>query len=141
VSEANKRLFASLMEEVFNRGNLGIADDYVAPDFRNHEAADNPGPQGFKATARWLRTAFPDYRAVLHEIIAEGDFVVGRLTVSGTHQGDFMGMPASGRAFSVQHIHVYRVADGKVVEHWACRDDLGQLAQLGLLSGAVALRR
>jgi predicted ester cyclase len=69
---------------------------------------------------------------VLHEIVAERDLVVGRITVSGTHQGDYMGMPATGRSFSVEHIHMARVADRKVAEHWACRDDLGQLVQLGL---------
>jgi predicted ester cyclase len=58
--------------------------------------------------------------------------VVGRLILSGTHQGEFMGVPPTGRSFSVQHMNMYRVADGKVAEHWACRDDLGQFAQLGL---------
>jgi steroid delta-isomerase-like uncharacterized protein len=107
-------------------------------DFLNHEAPENRGPEGFKATARWLRTAFPDLHAVVHETVAEGDLVVGRITLSGTHQGDYMGVPATGRSFSVQHMHMYRVADGKLAEHWACRDDLGQLAQLGLTLPASA---
>ena len=128
-----KRMFVTLMEEVFNRGNFDVADDLVAADFHNHEAPDSPGPEGFKAAAKWLRSAFPDYRAELHEFVAADDLVVGRLMVSGTHQGDFMGVPATGRFFRVQHIHMYRVKDGKLAEHWACRDDLGQLAQLGLL--------
>jgi steroid delta-isomerase-like uncharacterized protein len=133
VSEENKRLFVQLMEEVFNQGNFDVADELVATDFLNHEAPDSRGPEGFKQTARWLRTAFPDLRAVPHEIVAERDLVVGRITVSGTHQGDYMGMPATGRSFSVEHMHMARVADRKVAEHWACRDDLlGQLVQLGL---------
>ena len=133
MSEENKRLFVQLMEEVFNQGNFDVADELVATDFLNHEAPDSRGPEGFKQTARWLRTAFPDLRAVLHEIVAERDLVVGRITVSGTHQGDYMGMPATGRSFSVEHMHMARVADRKVAEHWACRDDLlGQLVQLGL---------
>jgi predicted ester cyclase len=74
----------------------------------------------------------PDLHAVLHELVAERDLVVGRITLTGTHQGDFMGMAPTGQSFSVQHMHLYRVADGKVAEHWACRDDLGQLVQLGL---------
>jgi steroid delta-isomerase-like uncharacterized protein len=132
VSEENKRLFVQAMEEVFNRGNLDVADELVAPDFFNHEAPDSRGPEGFKATPRWLRAAFPDLHAELHQLVAEGDLVVGRLILTGTHQGEFMGVPPTGRSFSVQHIHMYRVADGKVAEHWACRDDLGQFAQLGL---------
>jgi steroid delta-isomerase-like uncharacterized protein len=129
----NKELFQYLMNEVFNRGNFDAADELVAPDFVNHEAPDSPGPEGFKQTAMWLRSAFPDLRAELHELVSEGDLVVGRLKVSGTHTGEFMVAPPTGRSFSVQHIHMYRLADGKLAEHWACRDDMGQLAQLGLL--------
>jgi predicted ester cyclase len=72
--------------------------------------------------------AFPDLHAELHQLVAEGDLVVGRLILSGTHQGEFMGVPPTGRSFPVQHMHMYRVADGKAAEHWACRDDLGQFA-------------
>jgi predicted ester cyclase len=81
----------------------------------------------------WLRSAFPDYHAELHDLLVDDDLVVGRLTVSGTHRGEFMGAPPTGRAFRVQHMHMYRVQNGQLVEHWACRDDLGMLTQLGLL--------
>jgi len=138
MSEEHKQLLQRLMEEVFNGGNYDVADQLVAPDFLNHEASEGPRrPEGFKATARWLRGAFPDLHTVLHEIVAEGDLVVGRITVSGTHRGEFMGAQPTGRRFSVQHLHMYRVADGKVAEHWACRDDVAQLAQLGLMPPAV----
>jgi predicted ester cyclase len=70
---------------------------------------------------------------VLHEVVAEGDLIVGRMTLSGTHQGDYLGVPGTSRSFTVQHLHMYRVTDGQIVEHWACRDDLGQLTQLGLV--------
>jgi predicted ester cyclase len=132
VSGDHKRLFATLMDEVFNRGNYDAADDLVAADFHNHEAPDSPGPEGFKATARWLRHVFPDYRAELHETLSDGDYIVARLMVSGTHVGDFMGMVGTGRTFSVQHMHMYRIENDKLAEHWACRDDLGQLIQLGI---------
>lgn len=121
------------MEEVFNRGNYDVADQFVAEDFINHESPDSPGPEGFKATARWLRSVFPDYHAELHESVIDGDLLAARLIVTGTHSGDFMGARATGRSFSVQHMHMYRLKDGKLAEHWACRDDLGQLRQLGLL--------
>jgi len=128
-----KMLFLPLMEEVFNRGNYDVADDLVADDFYNHEAPDSPGPEGFKASARWLRSAFPDYHAELHELVVDGNLLVARLMVSGTHQGSFMGVLPTGRSFSVQHMHMYRVEGGKLAEHWACRDDLGQLIQLGII--------
>lgn len=132
MSEANKRLFTHLMEEVFNHGNLDVANDLVAADFLNHEAPQNRGPEGFKHTARWLRDAFPDLHATLQEIVAEDDLVFGRIILRGTHLGEFMGAPPTGRSFAVQHMHLYRVANGKLAEHWACRDDVGQLTQLGL---------
>jgi predicted ester cyclase len=132
VSTDHKQLFANLIDEVFNRGNYDVADDLVAADFFNHEAPDSPGPEGFKATARWLHQVFPDYRAELHETVSDGHLVVARLMVSGTHRGDFMGIAGTGRSFSVQHIHMYRLENDKLAEHWACRDDLGQLAQLGI---------
>ena len=132
MTEDARTVFTNLMEEVFNRGNLEVADDLVADDFLNHEAPESRGPEGFKATAAWLRSAFPDYHAELHETLVDGDLIAARLQVSGTHKGDFMGVAPTGRSFSVQHMHMYRVRDGKLVEHWACRDDLGQLGQLGL---------
>ena len=131
--EGARDLFLPLIEEVFNRGNFDVADELVADEFFNHEAPESPGPEGFKATARWLREAFPDYHAELQECVVDGDLLAARLVVSGTHQGSFMGVPGTGRFFSVQHMHMYRVEDGKLTEHWACRDDLGQLRQLGLL--------
>ncbi|HYZ09875.1 MAG TPA: ester cyclase [Pseudonocardiaceae bacterium] len=138
MSEEHKQLFQHLMEEVFNKGNYDAADQLVAPNFLNHEASEGPrGPEGFKATARWLHNAFPDLHAVLHETVAEGDLVVGRITLSGTHRGEFMGAQPTGQRFSVQHLHMYRIADGKLVEHWACRDDVAQLAQLGLMRPAM----
>ncbi len=131
-----RRLFIPLMEHVFNRGDFTAVDSLVAADFHNHEAPDQTGPAGFTATAAWLRSAFPDYHADLEELVVEGDLMVARLTVSGTHLGDFMGFAPTGRRFQVQHMHMYRVRAGKLVEHWACRDDLGQLTQLGLLTWA-----
>ncbi len=133
MSEHNKWICTHLMEEVFNRGNFDVADAFVAPDFHNHEMGDDAprGPEAFKAPARWLRRAFPDLHAVLHEVVVEGDLAVGRLTLRGTHQGDYLGVPGTGRSFAVQHVHMYRVRDGQLTEHWACRDDLGQLTQLG----------
>jgi predicted ester cyclase len=133
MQEEPKQVFITLMEEVFNRGNVDVADDLVAEDFCNHEAPNSRGPEGFKASAVWLRSAFPDYHAELHEVVVEGDLLVARLVVSGTHRGEFLGAPPTGRSFKVQHLHMYRIEAGKVAEHWACRDDLGQLNQLGLL--------
>ena len=87
------------MEEVFNRGELRRCERLVADDFYNHEAPNSLGPEGFKSSAKWLRGAFPDYHAELHEVVVEGALFVARLVVSGTHRGSFMGLPPTGGLF------------------------------------------
>ena len=80
-----------------------------------------------------LRTAFPDLRFEIHELVAEGDIVAGRLTMSGTHDGPLMGTPPTGRSVRQDHMHFVRYKDGKAVEHWGVRDDLGMMEQMGLM--------
>lgn len=69
----------------------------------------------------------------VHEVLADGDMVAYRATLSGTHAGPLLGIPATGRPFRAQHMHMLRMRDGKASEHWASRDDLGMLQQLGVL--------
>jgi predicted ester cyclase len=111
------------------------ADEYVHPDYVNHEAAAHrpPGPEGMRQTVSWLRDAFSELRFDVRDAIADGDRVALRVQMSGVHTGPLMGMPPTNKPFSVQHIHIFCVADGKIVEHWANRDDLGGMSQLGLL--------
>ena len=137
--ETNKRLALRWLEAIWN-GDLnapaaGVVEQVVHPDFHNHEAAaDRPGgPDGFRDTARRLRRAFADLRIEPLDVIAEADKVVIRARVSGRQVGPFAGMPVTGREFSVEHTHIMRIQDGKVVEHWANRDDSGMMRQLGLL--------
>lgn len=94
-----------------------------------------------RAVFESLLTAFPDRKWEIVDLIAEGDRVVARLKVSGTHQGTpalpiegglrLQRIPPTGRAYSIQHIHIFHIVDGKIAEHWATRDDLGLLEQLG----------
>lgn len=77
--------------------------------------------------------AFPDFHATIEDMVAEGDKVVVRVTATGTHQGDFMGIPATGKPFKYQEIHIARIADGKMAEHWGVEDTLGMLQQLGVV--------
>jgi steroid delta-isomerase-like uncharacterized protein len=138
--ETNKRLALRWLEAIWN-GDLdapaagGVVEQVVHPDFHNHEAAaDRPGgPDGFRDTARRLRRAFADLRIEPLDVIAEADKVVIRARVSGRQVGPFAGMPATGREFSVEHTHTVPIQDGKVLEHWANRDDYGTMRQLGLL--------
>lgn len=81
----------------------------------------------------WLRTAIPDLHYTIEDVIAEGDTVAGRVTMSGTHHGPYMGIPPTGRSFRVAEMHFVRFRDGKGIEHRAVRDDLGMMRQLGVI--------
>lgn len=122
------------LSRIFNERRYDLAPQLLAPDFVDHEAAGgNPhGPEGYVQTAKWIHTVVTDARWVEEDGIATEDRVVIRLRFSGRHTGELLGVPATGRTFSVLHIHVYRLVDGMIVEHWAVRDDLGMLQQLGV---------
>ena len=96
MSEQNKVIARRLYEEIINQGRLETADELLAPDARSHAGAP-PGPEGLKRHVTMLRSAFPDLRHNIEDVIAEGEKVVVRTTCSGTHLGDFMGIPPTGR--------------------------------------------
>ena len=132
----NKAQFRRTYEELLNEGNLAVAEELVAPDFVNHEAPPgrNRGPESMRGLASMLRAAFPDLHFTIEELVAEGDTVAGRLTMSGTHQGPLMGMPPTGRTMQQAHMHFVRFRDGKAIEHWGVRDDLAMMQQLGVIT-------
>lgn len=119
----------------------------IHPEAANREAANEPedcrgvGPEAFRATARWLTTAFSDLQWEVHDTVAGGDLVVAHSTMRGRQTGPFVAyradasvdvvFPARGRTFAVTQTHWFRVAEGAVLEHWANRDDLGMGQQLG----------
>lgn len=128
----------------------GTLDDFAAvvhPEARNREAVDEPpaargrGPAAFHATALWLREAYADLHWEVHDAVVQDDLVVLHTTMSGRQVGPFVTygpdarpvqvFPPTGRSFATTQTHWFRLADGKVVEHWANRDDLGTAMQLG----------
>jgi predicted ester cyclase len=120
--EENKALYRRTFEEVFTQGNLALVDELVAPDFLNHEVPPGMNNRG------------PDLHFTIEELVAEGDTVASRVTMSGTHLGPFQGIPPTGRSFEQAHMHFVRFRDGKAIEHRAVRDDLGMMRQLGLIA-------
>jgi len=134
-TEENKAQFRRTYEEVLNRGDLSGVDELIAPEFLNHEAPPgrDRGPESMRGLANMLRTAFPDLHFEIEELVAEGDIVAGRLTMSGTHDGPLMGMPPTGRAVRQDHMHFVRYREGKAVEHWGVRDELGMMQQMGIM--------
>ena len=131
--EENKALFRRFIDEVWNNGNLAVADELFAPDAFTPSAPQlPPGPEGVKVIATLWRTAFPDFHMTIEDLIAENDKVVARFTETGTHQGEFMGIAPTGRRMSVTEIGILRLVDGKVVESWYEVDMLGLMQQLGV---------
>ena len=122
--------------EAINQNNLDALDEVVASDITDNDPAPGqaPGLEGVKQYFSSLHAAFPDVRMDVEEMIAEGDKVVARVSVSGTHRGEFMGIAPTGNRVTIKGIDILRVADGKMVEHWGKFDDLGMMQQLGVIS-------
>lgn len=132
--DRNKELIGCIYEEVINAGDLERAGNFVATDVVEHTVPGlPPGLDGFKAYFSLFKRAFPDARADIEEMAAEGDKVWIRSTLRGTHQDEFLGMPATGKSFEVGSIDIMRVLNGKCVEHWGLVDQLSLMQQLGLV--------
>ena len=142
MSEASKELVRRHFEEIFNRKNLSVCDEIMTEDFVEHAVAPFAqsapgrvnGPQAMRATAEWLLAQFPDLHMTIEAMIAEGDTVAVRILSEGTNFGPLFGVvPPTGRRFTARQSHWFRVADNKLVEHWATREDLPTMLQLGII--------
>jgi steroid delta-isomerase-like uncharacterized protein len=123
-------------EEVWNQGRLEVLDELLQPDYENHSASTPnppPGPAGLKPIVAAMRQAFPDLHYVIEQIVVGDDAVAVRVRLSGTHRGDFFGIPPSGKRFEVTQTNIERFRDDKLVEHWRNTDELGLLRQIGVL--------
>jgi len=135
-AEANKALVRRFVEEVQTDGNIGAVDEFLADNFVNHSVRPGlpPDRAGLKQLFTLFRQAFPDARAVIHQQIAECDDVMTRKSLHGTHEGAFLGIPATGREVTIDVIDILRVADGKITDHWSVVDRLGFMQQLGAIA-------
>jgi len=134
-AEDSKALIRRFVDEVQSGGNTDLKDEICSAEFVNHSAP--PGlpadREGIRILTTMFKGAFPDSYFTVEDMIAEGDKVVTRKTFHGTHEGEFMSIPPSGRIVNVSLIDVVRISDGKVVEHWSVGDDLGMMQQLGVI--------
>ena len=133
--EENKELIRSYTRAVFDEGDVDAVDRYLAPDFFNH-VTGRSGTEDFKRLAASLHDATGSAN-VIDLLVAEGDLVVATMTISRTvdeelHVFGYV-VPAHGQSYTVTHMHIYRIRDAKIREHWAVRDDLSMLRQLGVL--------
>ena len=127
-----KAIAERFIQEVFVEGNEAAADELAAPDFTPHSWGQMPpGVKSLKAAQRRVKAGLSDARMTIEDVIAEGDKVAVRLTSHGRHSGEFMGMPPSNREYTISEIHIFRIEDGKVAEHWRDADMLGLMKQIG----------
>jgi steroid delta-isomerase-like uncharacterized protein len=126
--------------DAFNDGDTSTAEELIAADASNHDPAqpeDTRGPEGFKQTIELYKSAFSDLTFTIDEMFSDGDMVCTRWSSTGTHDGDLMGIPASGNAITTSGISIDRVVDGKVAESWVQWDNLGLMQQVGAFEGAA----
>jgi steroid delta-isomerase-like uncharacterized protein len=130
-----KPLYRRFVHELFNEKHLDIIDELVAPDVVSHAgfADQAPGAAGFKRGIAGFFAAFPDLHVDIEDLVAEGDRVVGRFRVTGSHRGEFLGHPPTEKRFTYDEIAVVRVDAGKIVEHWSVADTLPMLQTLGVV--------
>lgn len=132
--EENKRIVRRY-QEIYNTNNLDALHEVVTEDFLTPRmmAGMPPGLEGAKQVHQATLLGMPDWHTEIEELIAEGDKVVARITMTGTHMGDFFGFPATGNRIRFTGIYIARIADGKIVEHWGEEDTLGLMQQLGAM--------
>ena len=134
MSETNKAIVRRYAEEVISRGNLAVIDELCAADYTSNPPGFPPTDrEGDKQLVQMFRTAFPDLRKTIEDLVAEGDKVVERARYQGTHQGEFQGIPPTGKKVNITGMHVFNIKDGKIVETWGVVDQLGMLQQLGVV--------
>jgi predicted ester cyclase len=134
--EGNKAVIRRY-REIYNGNRLDELGEVVAGDLISHTLLPGlpPGLEGARQAHRVASAAFEGLRTVTEDLIAEGDRVVERFTTYGRHVGEFIGLPPTGKDTRVSGISIFRLAGGKVVEHWAQMDEAGLLRQLGVLPG------
>jgi steroid delta-isomerase-like uncharacterized protein len=131
--EQHKALVRRYIESVWNQGDPTLIDELVAPDYIQHAQGVPPGRAGVKQFFAALRPAFPDIHNTIEDMIAEGDKVVWRSTIRGTHSGPFRGIPPTGKQVTITAINILRLQNGQFVENWGEQDNLGLLQQLGVI--------
>ncbi|MFK4297412.1 putative ester cyclase [Arthrobacter sp. GAS37] len=142
MSEANKELVRRHFEEIWNQRQLDVCDQIMADSYVEHawapfgttEPGAVVGPQAMRETVQWLLAQFPDITMTIEAIAADGDTVAVRVLSEGTNLGHLNGRgPATGKRMSARQSHWFRIEDGKLAEHWATRDDLTAMLQLGVI--------
>ena len=149
MSEQNKAIVRRLFEELWNKGNLSVADQLFSPNYAHHDPSTpdfGRGPESERKRATLYRTAFPDLQLTIEDLLAEGETVMARWSCRGTHKGDLSGIAPTGKQFNISGVSIARLANGKLAEGWINWDAQGLMQQLGVVpelgkaKAAVAVR-
>ena len=121
--------------EILSQGKVEVIEEIVADDFVEHQDLPGlpPGKAGLYAFVKMFRDAFPDINVETLAVVTQGDELWAHARMTGTHKGDFAGIPATGKKVSVTMFDRVRIRDGKAIEHWGVSDDLGMMTQLGVI--------
>jgi steroid delta-isomerase-like uncharacterized protein len=136
MSEQNKAVVRRVFDELWNKGNLRVADEFFASTYTHHDPSTpdaGRGPESEKKRVTLYRTALHDLRLTIEDIIAEGEMVMARWSCRGTHKGDLNGIAPTGKQIAISGISMVRFASGKMVEGWINWDALGLMQQLGVV--------
>jgi predicted ester cyclase len=131
-TETNKAIVRRYIEQVFNEGRTDLLEEFLAEEFDSHTNLP-PGPEGVKTFYAVSISAFPDQQTTIDDVFAEGNEVVVRATFKATHLGELFGIPPTARPVTMSWISIYRLANGKIVEHWYQEDKMGLMQQLGVI--------
>jgi steroid delta-isomerase-like uncharacterized protein len=138
MSEENKAIVRGFFERVWNEGKLDRFEEFIAPGVVPHTGPAVTDAESMKQSLTAIRDALPDMHIALDADLAEEDKVVTRFTISGTHKGELLGIPATGKRAVWSGITIYRLAGGKIVEFWTEVDNLGMMQQLGVIPAPAA---
>ena len=135
MAEQDKHLIRTFYEEVLNKGDLDRIPELCSEDIVDHESPPEmpQGIEGIKAFVSMFREAFPDLRVTVEDELAEGDRAAARSRWTGTHDGQFMGVPPSGNRIDIEAIDIIRIVDGKAAEHWGVTDNMELMQQIGAI--------
>ncbi len=137
-TETNKAIVRRYYEQVIDAGKVDLVEEFLAEGIMLHNTGLAPGLEVVKQWLTMFAAAFPDRRVTIDDVVGEGDRVVVRTTMTGTHQGELHGIPATGNPVTQPYINIFRLVNGKIVEGWIAGDNLSMMQQLGVIPAPEA---